>query len=84
MTDGQPNVGTVSNQDGIVKGITDLNENFKFIIHGIAFGDDADFNLVQRISANNYGLARKVYEDLDADLQLTGKQCKAARIGKPV
>lgn len=77
MTDGQPTFGEIDG-DAIVNGVSSSNDR-NFVIHSIAFGDDADFNLVQRISSRNNGLARKVYEDSDANLQLTGKingQCR--------
>lgn len=38
----------------------------------LAFGDDADWNLVQKISDENNGFARKIYEDSDASLQIAG------------
>ncbi len=41
-------------------------------IHSVAFGQNADFDLVKKISAKNNGLALKVYEASDADLQLRG------------
>lgn len=71
LTDGQATVGE-SNSDTIVEHVTSLNKNQNFVIHCLAFGSDADFSLVQRISSENKGLARKLYEDSDADLQLTG------------
>lgn len=72
MTDGQPTTGE-QDADTIVDTITTMNDKTKALIHSIAFGNDADYNLVQRISANNKGLSRKVYEDSDANLQLVGE-----------
>ena len=38
----------------------------------LAFGKDADWKLVQRISDENHGFARKIYIDSDASLQIAG------------
>lgn len=56
----------------IVNNISVINQRRNFAIHSLAFGNNADFKLVQRISSRNKGLARKIYEDSDAELQLTG------------
>lgn len=71
LTDGEATTG-VTNNDIIVNNISISNQNSNYVIHSLAFGNNADFKLVQRISSRNKGLARKVYEDSDADLQLTG------------
>ncbi len=49
-----------------------------FSLHGIAFGEDADYTLVRKISARNNGLARKLYEDSDAAEQLKG--CESLKL----
>ncbi|KAJ8396998.1 hypothetical protein AAFF_G00010520 [Aldrovandia affinis] len=41
-------------------------------LFGLAFGDDADFPLLRRLALENRGVARTVYEDADAALQLKG------------
>uniref|UniRef100_A0A3Q3WXJ1 Uncharacterized protein n=1 Tax=Mola mola TaxID=94237 RepID=A0A3Q3WXJ1_MOLML len=41
-------------------------------LFGLAFGDDADFLLLKRLALDNRGVARMVYEDTDAALQLKG------------
>ena len=38
----------------------------------LAFGQNADWKLVQKISDENNGFARKIYEDSDAALQIAG------------
>ena len=38
----------------------------------LAFGRDADWELVQKLSDENDGFARKIYEDSDASLQISG------------
>ncbi|KAG5837904.1 hypothetical protein ANANG_G00218050 [Anguilla anguilla] len=41
-------------------------------LFGLAFGDDADLPLLRRLALENRGVARTVYEDADAALQLKG------------
>lgn len=41
-------------------------------IFSLAFGNDADFGLLKKISSQNDGFARKIYEASDATLQLKG------------
>ncbi|XP_066436652.1 inter-alpha-trypsin inhibitor heavy chain H6 [Eleutherodactylus coqui] len=38
----------------------------------LAFGEDADYNLMRRLSLENRGIARRIYEYSDATLQLKG------------
>lgn len=73
MTDGQPTSGEVR-PDEILKNIQKVNisDRTKFAIHTMAFGRDADFNLMKRISLNNNGIARRIYEGSDAHYQLQG------------
>uniref|UniRef100_A0A914W5Z2 Uncharacterized protein n=1 Tax=Plectus sambesii TaxID=2011161 RepID=A0A914W5Z2_9BILA len=72
LTDGQPTIGE-KNANVIVDQLTRKNgAASEFSLHSIAFGDDADYALLKRISGRNKGLARKVYEDSDASLQISG------------
>lgn len=71
LTDGQPTVGEIR-VDAILSSIRSINPANKFIIHSIGFGNDVDFNLLKKISIQNSGVPRKVYEDLDTIEQLTG------------
>uniref|UniRef100_A0A672LP31 Inter-alpha-trypsin inhibitor heavy chain H6-like n=1 Tax=Sinocyclocheilus grahami TaxID=75366 RepID=A0A672LP31_SINGR len=41
-------------------------------LFGLAFGDDADFPMLRRLALENRGVARMVYEDNDAAVQLKG------------
>lgn len=36
----------------------------------LAFGKQANWQLVKKVAAQNNGLAKKIYEDSDADLQV--------------
>lgn len=69
LTDGEATIG-------VTAGDTILNNARKALgsasLFGIAFGDDADFLLLKRLALDNRGVARMVYEDTDAALQLKG------------
>nr|XP_033777545.1 inter-alpha-trypsin inhibitor heavy chain H6 isoform X2 [Geotrypetes seraphini] len=70
LTDGEPTSGVttasriLSNAHHALRGRVSL--------FGLAFGDDADYSLMQRLSLENRGVARRIYEDADATLQLKG------------
>ncbi|XP_062975512.1 inter-alpha-trypsin inhibitor heavy chain H6 [Elgaria multicarinata webbii] len=70
LTDGEPTSGVtagsriLSNAQQALKGTISL--------FGLAFGDDADYGLLRRLSLENRGVARRIYEDADATLQLKG------------
>lgn len=70
LTDGDPTVG-VTNFKKILNNIEGRNKD-KIQIFSLAFGEDANFNFLKKISARNNAFARKIYEDADAPLQLTG------------
>lgn len=69
LTDGEATIG-------VTAGDTILNNAKKALgsasLFGLAFGDDADFPLLKRLALDNRGVARMVYEDADAALQLKG------------
>lgn len=46
--------------------------NEKIQIFCLAFGEDANFKFLRKVSARNNAFARKIYADADASLQLTG------------
>ncbi len=71
LTDGQPTVGE-TRVESIVSHIRSANPTRSVAIHSIGFGNDVDFDLLRKISTQNSGVARKIYEDSDADLQLQG------------
>lgn len=39
-------------------------------IFGLSFGRGADWNFIKALSVQNDGIARKVFEDSDADIQV--------------
>ncbi|XP_044124669.1 LOW QUALITY PROTEIN: inter-alpha-trypsin inhibitor heavy chain H6 [Bufo gargarizans] len=70
LTDGEATSGVTAS--------TRILENAKKALKGtislfcLAFGDDADYNLMRRLSLENRGIARRIYEYSDATLQLKG------------
>lgn len=43
----------------------------KFPLYCLGFGFDVNFEFLEKMSLQNNGVARRIYEDSDADLQLT-------------
>ncbi|XP_066469056.1 inter-alpha-trypsin inhibitor heavy chain H3-like [Tiliqua scincoides] len=70
LTDGQANVGVTS--------VSAIQENVKnatqgqYPLYNLGFGYDVDYGFLERLARENNGLARRIYEDSDADLQLQG------------
>ena len=70
LTDGQPSSG--------VTGPTKIQANVRsrnrrgLAIFSLAFGTGADFDMLQKLSLQNHGFARKIYEGGDAANQLEG------------
>uniref|UniRef100_A0A8B9HMT6 Inter-alpha-trypsin inhibitor heavy chain family member 6 n=1 Tax=Astyanax mexicanus TaxID=7994 RepID=A0A8B9HMT6_ASTMX len=69
LTDGEATIG-VTAQDLILENAQSALGSVSLFC--LAFGDDADFPLLKRLSMENRGIARMVYEDADAALQLKG------------
>ncbi|KAL0180805.1 hypothetical protein M9458_023211, partial [Cirrhinus mrigala] len=42
----------------------------KFPLYCLGFGYDVNFDFLTKMSLENSGVARRIYEDSDADLQL--------------
>lgn len=70
LTDGEPTAGE-TNLDLILNSIQSKN-TFGVPIFSLAFGENADYNFLKKMSAQNNGFSRKIYEASDATLQLTG------------
>ncbi|XP_071532831.1 inter-alpha-trypsin inhibitor heavy chain H6-like isoform X3 [Panulirus ornatus] len=68
LTDGQPTVG-VTSHSAILKNVRERNKEGATIFC-LGFGTGADMKLLERISLQNHGGARKIYEDADAAEQL--------------
>ncbi|XP_031701354.1 inter-alpha-trypsin inhibitor heavy chain H6 [Anarrhichthys ocellatus] len=69
LTDGEATIGVTAGDTILSNAKKALGSSSLF---GIAFGDDADFLLLKRLALDNRGVARMVYEDADAALQLKG------------
>jgi cytochrome c-type biogenesis protein CcmE len=41
-------------------------------VFSLAFGNDADYEFVKKVAVKNKGVARKIFEDSDASLQIKG------------
>uniref|UniRef100_A0A667YAF4 Inter-alpha-trypsin inhibitor heavy chain family member 6 n=1 Tax=Myripristis murdjan TaxID=586833 RepID=A0A667YAF4_9TELE len=69
LTDGEATIGVTASETILSNAKNALGSASLF---GLAFGDDADFPLLKRLALDNRGVARMVYEDADAALQLKG------------
>ncbi|RVE71003.1 hypothetical protein OJAV_G00070340 [Oryzias javanicus] len=69
LTDGEATIGVTSGDIILSNAKKALGSTSLF---GLAFGDDADLLLLKRLALENGGVARMVYEDEDAVLQLKG------------
>ncbi|CAC5406707.1 unnamed protein product [Mytilus coruscus] len=82
-----PSEGTTGNRRKIVVFLTDGlgskgvdtvlynidRENIKGLpIYSLAFGNNADYEFVKKVAVKNKGVARKIFEDSDASLQIKG------------
>ncbi|KAM9444892.1 inter-alpha-trypsin inhibitor heavy chain H6 isoform 1-T1 [Clarias gariepinus] len=69
LTDGEATIGVTAQEAILHNAHIALGSVSLF---ALAFGDDADFPLLKRLALENRGIARMVYEDADAALQLKG------------
>ncbi|XP_015278975.1 PREDICTED: inter-alpha-trypsin inhibitor heavy chain H6 [Gekko japonicus] len=70
LTDGEPTSGVTAGSRILAHAQQALRGTVS--LFGLAFGDDADYGLLRRLSLENRGVARRIYEDSDATLQLKG------------
>ncbi|XP_029769191.1 inter-alpha-trypsin inhibitor heavy chain H6 [Terrapene carolina triunguis] len=70
LTDGEPTAGVTSGTRILANARQALGGSVS--LFGLAFGDDADYGLLRRLALENRGVARRIYEDADATLQLAG------------
>lgn len=70
LTDGQPTSG-VTNSMEILENVKLYNE-IHVPIFSLAFGQGADYDFTKKVAAQNNGLGKKIYEDSDAALQISG------------
>ncbi|NXO18421.1 ITIH3 inhibitor, partial [Oriolus oriolus] len=70
LTDGQPNVG-ISNTQEIEKAVKKAIDG-RYTLYNLGFGSGVDYGFLERMALENKGLARRIYPDSDAALQLQG------------
>ncbi|XP_034075191.1 inter-alpha-trypsin inhibitor heavy chain H3-like isoform X8 [Gymnodraco acuticeps] len=70
LTDGDPTTG-VTNLEEIQSNVRVAIAD-KFPLYCLGFGFDVNFEFLEKMSLQNNGVARRIYEDSDADLQLKG------------
>ena len=71
LTDGQPTAGVIdSNQ--IVENIVAAVSGSGVSVNCLGFGQNLDYNLLERLALSNNGIVRRIYEGEDADEQLQG------------
>ncbi|OCT85716.1 hypothetical protein XELAEV_18023887mg, partial [Xenopus laevis] len=61
----------VTNHNKIINNVKKANER-QTTLYCLGFGNDVDFNFLEKLALENGGLARRIYEDSDAALQLQG------------
>jgi len=71
LTDGQATEGETNNQ-AILSNVEEANKDSQYPIFSLAFGRDADFSLIRKISQSTGARAKQIYEGSDAALQLEG------------
>ncbi|XP_023180288.1 inter-alpha-trypsin inhibitor heavy chain H3-like isoform X2 [Xiphophorus maculatus] len=70
LTDGDPTAGEI-NLEKIQSNVREAIAE-KFPLYCLGFGSDVNFEFLEKMSLQNNGVARRIYEDSDADLQLKG------------
>ncbi|XP_051769465.1 inter-alpha-trypsin inhibitor heavy chain H3-like [Ctenopharyngodon idella] len=70
LTDGHPTSGE-TNIERIMANVKEAI-GLKFPLYCLGFGHDVNFDFLTKMSLENGGVARRIYEDSDADLQLQG------------
>ncbi|XP_075288460.1 inter-alpha-trypsin inhibitor heavy chain H3-like [Opisthocomus hoazin] len=70
LTDGQPNVG-ISNTQDIQAHVKKAIEG-RYPLYNLGFGYGVDYSFLEKMALENKGLARRIYADSDAALQLQG------------
>ncbi|KAM9443592.1 LOW QUALITY PROTEIN: inter-alpha-trypsin inhibitor heavy chain H3-like [Clarias gariepinus] len=70
LTDGDPTTGE-TNTGRIQENVKQAIDG-KFPLYCLGFGFDVNFDFLEKMALENDGVARRIYEDSDADLQLQG------------
>uniref|UniRef100_A0A8C0JRB1 Inter-alpha-trypsin inhibitor heavy chain H3 n=1 Tax=Canis lupus dingo TaxID=286419 RepID=A0A8C0JRB1_CANLU len=67
LTDGDANSRPEKIQENVRNAI-----GGKFPLYNLGFGNNLNYNFLESMALENHGLARRIYEDSDANLQLQG------------
>ncbi|XP_058405734.1 inter-alpha-trypsin inhibitor heavy chain H3 isoform X6 [Diceros bicornis minor] len=70
LTDGDANAGE-SRPKKIQENVRNAIRG-KFPLYNLGFGNNLNYNFLESMALENHGLARRIYEDSDANLQLQG------------
>ncbi|XP_073430393.1 inter-alpha-trypsin inhibitor heavy chain H3-like isoform X2 [Dendrobates tinctorius] len=70
LTDGEANTGE-SNPAKIQENVKKANQG-KYTLYSLGFGHGVDYPFLEKLAHENSGIARRIYEDSDAALQLQG------------
>ncbi|XP_041047539.1 inter-alpha-trypsin inhibitor heavy chain H3-like [Carcharodon carcharias] len=70
LTDGDPNTGE-SNPTKIQQNVKNA-ANDRYNVYCLGFGYDVKYSFLEKMALENNGVARRIYEDSDAPLQLQG------------
>ncbi|XP_038066966.1 uncharacterized protein LOC119736992 [Patiria miniata] len=70
LTDGEPTYGETDTRE-IERNVQDAI-NGDYSLFCLAFGEDADFEFLNRLALNNHGVARRIPERVDASILLQG------------
>ncbi|NWV44706.1 ITIH3 inhibitor, partial [Daphoenositta chrysoptera] len=70
LTDGQPNIG-VSDTGEIEKAVKKAIDG-RYTLYNLGFGSGVDYSFLEKMALENKGLARRIFPDSDAALQLQG------------
>ncbi|XP_006876119.1 PREDICTED: inter-alpha-trypsin inhibitor heavy chain H3 [Chrysochloris asiatica] len=70
LTDGDANFGE-SRPEKIQENVRNAIRG-KFPLYNLGFGNNLNYNFLESMALENHGLARRIYEDSDANLQLQG------------
>jgi len=68
LTDGRPTIGS-TNENEILSAVKELNQQ-RVAVHTIGFGTLVDMDFLTKLSGQNGGVSRRVFESLDAATQL--------------
>ncbi|NWX18290.1 ITIH4 inhibitor, partial [Aegotheles bennettii] len=70
LTDGQPTFGEVN--VGVIQENVQKAINGKYALFCLGFGFDVSYKFLEKMALSNGGIARRIYENADAALQLQG------------